>query len=252
MPKTLYCQNGKNRIFGQAYLPADGTGPYPTLIYAHGYGYNMRPYPMEWLVEHNIAVYCFDFCGGFPTSRSDGDSRDMSIMTEAEDLDAVIDRLKQEEWVDTNNLFLCGLSQGGCVSSIVAAQRRDEVCGLVLLCPAYLLWYQFKERFRRRSSIPETFRYSNMTLGRRYVEDIWDDDVYELIKTYQKPVLIFHGDADELIPLKYSERAEKVFPSAELVVLRGAGHMLFLDYAEEVFNRTVDFVLSHQMKGERS
>lgn len=246
MQKILYCKNGKKKIFGRAYIPSDGTAPYPTVIYSHGYGYNMQPYPMEWLAERGIAAYSFDFCGGSAMGRSDGKSCDMSVMTEAEDLNAVIETLIQEEWVDSNNLFLCGMSQGGYVSSIVAAKRQDEIRGLILLCPAYVLQYEFKEQFREKSKIPKTFQFSNMTLGRRYVEDIWDFDVYDVMKAYQKDVLIFHGDADGMVPLKYSQRAVDVFPAAELVVLHGANHMLFLDYADRIFGMTVDYVLSHR------
>ncbi|CAH0220821.1 hypothetical protein ASG97_06745 [Bacillus sp. Soil745] len=73
-----------------------------------------------------------------------------------------------------------------------------------MLCPAYVIPYMFKNRFKQKELIPDTFNFSNMTLSRKYAEYIWDFDVYEIMKRYTRDVLIFHGDADNMVPLHYS------------------------------------------------
>lgn len=248
MRKSLCLHNGKKKIYGEICLPKNFEGTIPTVIYSHGYGYNMEPYPLERLAERGLAVYRFDFCGGSPMGKSDGSSTDMSVMTEAEDLYAVMDMLRQQDFVDQRNLFLCGMSQGGFVSSIVAIKRQEEIGGLILYCPAYVLRDDFKRRFPDRSRIPERFHFSNMTLGKRYVEDVWDYDIYQESKKFAKDVLIFHGDADTLAPLHYSERVAKTFPSAELVTLHGAGHMLAWGYEDKVVGETLEFIKNHIQK----
>ncbi|WP_052737766.1 alpha/beta hydrolase [Bacillus sp. SA1-12] len=238
--QELICYNGNKRITA---LPIfELTTPAPTLIYAHGYGYNMEPYPMKLLAEQGIATYSFDFCGGSANSRSEGTPKEMSVMTEITDLNAVIDTIKPQNFVDEKNLFLCGLSQGGFVSTVTAANRCSEIRGLILLCPAYVIQDMFKNRFKQKELILDTFNFSHMTLSRKYVEDIWDNDVYEIMKSYTRDVLIFHGDADNMVPLHYSKRATTTFSSVELVVLPGAGHILTMDDEEKVVRMTLDFI----------
>lgn len=45
-----------------------------------------------------------------------------------------------------------------------------------------------------------------------------------LAKKYKKPVLIVHGDADNVVPLADSERVVKMYKNARLHVIPGAGH----------------------------
>ena len=47
-----------------------------------------------------ILVYQFDFCGVSLFSKNEGDSTKMSVMTEAEDLECVIEQMKNLLFVD--------------------------------------------------------------------------------------------------------------------------------------------------------
>ena len=57
----------------------------------------------------------------------------MSVSTEISDLEVVIDYIKNN--VFPEKLFLYGESQGGFVSALTGAKRKD-ISGLVLLYPA--------------------------------------------------------------------------------------------------------------------
>lgn len=46
----------------------------------------------------------------------------------------------------------------------------------------------------------------------------------DMIGAYEGPVLILHGDKDELVPLYYSQEALKEYKNAELIVLEGQKH----------------------------
>ena len=63
----------------------------------------------------------------------------MSVLTEKSDLLAVMDGIEALDYVDTDNLFLFGQSQGGFVSTLAGVDRLDEVKAMVLLYPAYSL-----------------------------------------------------------------------------------------------------------------
>lgn len=110
--QELYAQRGENRIYGVIYIPQDAGEVMPAIVYAHGLGGSHRSGQQyaEAMASRGYVVYCFDFCGGSPGSRSDGSQYDMSIFTEQADLEAVIDRIRQLEYVDGDNIFLLGSS----------------------------------------------------------------------------------------------------------------------------------------------
>lgn len=77
-------------------------------------------------------AYCFDFCGGAASKRSDGSPLEMSVFTEQADLEAVIAMIQELDYVDQDNLFLMGTSQGGAVSAITGAAHPQEIRGMIL------------------------------------------------------------------------------------------------------------------------
>ncbi len=65
-----------------------------------------------------------------------------------------------------------------------------------------------------------------MVVGARYVNDVDHYPIYEHMSEFHKPVTIFHGTADGMAPISYSERVVRTFPNATLVMLNGAGYMV--------------------------
>ncbi|MDR1588478.1 MAG: alpha/beta fold hydrolase [Treponema sp.] len=220
-------------IFGLAYIP-EGAGRVPTLIYSPGFsathesgeGYGKA------LAREGIAVYCLDFRGGSNNSQSEGATTEMTMFTEQADVEAAMAGLKSWDFVDSDNLFLMGASQGGMVSAITAAANANDIRGLILEFPAFnisLAVHNDLGSFAPNSyatldQVPDTVNLWGMELGRVYYEVLDGYDVYEHIGDYKRDVLIMHGDADFLVPISYSERALEVYQSAELKVIPGAGH----------------------------
>jgi pimeloyl-ACP methyl ester carboxylesterase len=56
----------------------------------------------------------------------------------------------------------------------------------------------------------------------------------------QVPVRIWHGDQDHLVPLHHSEHAADLIPDAELIVLKGQGHLVPTHFVEMVRTLTGD------------
>ena len=109
-------------LYGVLQLPA-GEGPVPLIILSHGFGgnhLNNMDYA-AYFTAHGFAAFSLDFCGGGPDSRSGGTMTQMSVLTEADDLSAVVDRFTGDPRF--SRVFLWGASQGGFVSSCVAARR---------------------------------------------------------------------------------------------------------------------------------
>ncbi len=129
--QEIYAQRGENRIYGVIYIPQGNEEKMPTVIFSHGFGgtHSVGTQYAEALAREGYVVYCFDFCGGSPDSRSDGSTLEMSLFTERDDLEAVIDMIQELDYVDSDNLFLMGTSQGGAVSAITAAANQEEIRG---------------------------------------------------------------------------------------------------------------------------
>lgn len=110
--EDIWLKNGKKNIFGTLYKAESGNKNQPIAILSHGYNGNSvyNKFIAESLASSGISVYVFDFCGGGTKSKSDGETNDMSVITETGDLNAVIEQVKNWDWVDKENIFLIGES----------------------------------------------------------------------------------------------------------------------------------------------
>ena len=242
--REILIERDGQSIYGQAYIPGDGTGIYPTVIIGHGFSGSYRDNAdhAEYFAENGIAAYVFDFRGGSNSSRSDGDTREMSVVTEMEDVKAVFAYFKTLEFVDPERLYLMGESQGGFAAALAAAQIGDDAAGLIMLYPAFVIPDHGKAAYASFADVPDEFNLWGVPLSSKYYEDIWDLDVYAEISKYTGDVLIFHGTRDELVDISYSERAVEVYQSAELVKFEGAGHGFYGAPVQQVSMKTVEFI----------
>lgn len=69
-----------------------------------------------------------------------------------------------------------------------------------------------------------TVELMEMTLSRKFYDELPQYDVFNQIKKYSGNVLIAHGTADTIVPIKYSERLAECFPCAQLITYRNEGH----------------------------
>ena len=231
------------------YIPQGTEEKMPAVIFSHGFGGNhsVGTQYAEALAEHGYVVYCFDFCGGSSGCRSDGSTLEMSVFTEQADLEAVIAMMQGLEYVDSENLFLMGTSQGGAVSAITGAAHKEEIRGMVLLYPAFLLAERANELFQSVEEIPDTYFFLWMEVGRVYFEPLIGYDIYEEIAAHDRDVLMIHGDADSIVPLTYSERALEVYPSSELKVISGGGHGFYGEDARQAIEYMLEYLEAHRV-----
>lgn len=242
--EDIWLKNGEKNIFGTLYKAESGDKNQPIAILSHGYNGNSvyNKFIAESLASSGISVYAFDFCGGGTKSKSDGETDDMSVITETGDLNAVIEQVKNWDWVDKENIFLIGESQGGCVSALVAA-KRDDINSLVLYYPAFCIVEDANKKFRCADDIPNTSRaFMGMVIGKKYYEDILGMDIYGEIAGFKNPVLIMHGTADNVVDYSYSEKANRVYENSELVTFEKAGHGFNSEDSEKAVKYAYDFI----------
>lgn len=240
--REMTVESGDHTLYGMATIPETDSPP-PLAVFSHGLcgSYTNASAWTEELASRGIAVYAFDFYGGSEESRSGGSTQEMSVMTEAEDLKAVLKAVRESGLFDNGKIILIGESQGGFVSAVTAAGDR-ELAGMILCYPAFVIRDEMREQFSSEDDIDRVYTFNWFTAGRPYAADIWDYDVYNEIGAYDGPVLLLHGDMDALVPLSYSQRALEVYENAALHVISGAGHGFVGAQHAEAMETTLDFL----------
>ncbi len=223
--EELKITSGGNTVYGKMYKPCDGER-FPAVILAHGYNGIHRDFVNECIhyAENGYAAYAFDFCGGSTYSSSTGRTCDMSVFTEKQDLLNVFDHVSSLSYVDENNVFLFGGSMGGLVSMLAAEERRDKVKGVAVYFPALCIPREWSVNFPDIRDIPEVVDFWDMRLGKIFFTSMRGFNVFEAIGKFSNPLLIIHGDRDEVVDIRDSERALEIYPDAEMIVLEGEGH----------------------------
>lgn len=254
--KTSFeCSRDGLTIRGTEYRP-DGEN-LPIAVVSHGFMANSETVVQyaKLLARMGYAAYCFDFCGGCVLmGKSDGETTEMSVITETEDLKAVIDYAASLSYTDESNITLMGCSQGGFVSSLVAAELDEKISNLVLFYPAFsipddarkgkMMFAEFDPE-----NIPETIYCGPMKLGKCYVADVIDMDPFAEIVSYSGDVLIVHGTDDSIVDLSYAERAYEAYNSRAgegrtvFKIIDGAGHMFMSKYDKIAQNYLKDFLM---------
>lgn len=233
---SFACQRDGLTLRGTEYRPE---GEYlPIAIVCHGFMANQKTvqHYAKMLARLGFAAFCFDFSGGcVMMGKSDGKTTDMSVITEGEDLKAVIDYAKSLPYTNAEDVTLMGCSQGGFVSALVAAELKQQVKKLVLFYPALCIPDDAragKMMFARfdPKNLPDVIRCGPMKLGKCYASDVIDMDPFEEIKGYTGDVLIVHGTADQIVHTSYASRAYETYlsrktGSVRLRLIDGGGHM---------------------------
>lgn len=229
--EVRWCRNGDMNIYGRFFYPKDFNPEktYPVVIMSHGLGSTANLLELggwaEAVTAQGYVGYAFDFCGGSPNSRSDGDYMQMSVRTEQSDLSAVMDFVKAQPFIDDDRLFLLGQSQGGFVTAITAAARPDDVKAVILLYPALCLVDDLHAVLSSLDDLEgDTFESARGTMGSIYARDAYDIDVMEEISRYTGDVLLIHGINDIIVPYSYAVTAlteAYADSNSELVLLTG-------------------------------
>ncbi|GJH39994.1 alpha/beta hydrolase [Capnocytophaga sp. HP1101] len=214
-------------IYGVLHRPQGAQGKLPLVIVSHGFGGNHREGETyaQLLAGMGYLAYAFDFVGGSSGSRSDGRTTDMSVLTEKADLEAILATLKTRPDVDPDRITLLGVSQGGFVSTITAADHLSEIKNLILIYPAFSLVDDAHNRFNNNyNSIPATSSLFGTTISAKYYQDAWNINIYDIIRSVTKPVLLLHGDRDNIVNISYAERTSQTFPNVTYHPIAGGSH----------------------------
>lgn len=126
MRSEITFQNGAVALSGTLFRPEAET-PCPLVIAAHTSGAGTRDFGVyqhlaSVLPRNGLAVFLFDRRG---SGRSTGDFETATFFDLAADIQAAIDHLKPRPDLDPDQIGLWGMSQGGWIAPLTAAQSPD-------------------------------------------------------------------------------------------------------------------------------
>jgi hypothetical protein len=237
------------------HIPDGLPGKLPVALIFHGFtGNKMEPHFIfvklsRSLEKVGIASLRFDFLG---SGESDGEFKDMTLSGELSDAEAILNYAKTLEFVDLNRIFVVGLSMGGAVASMLAGLHPEDIAALCLWAPAGNMGQLIQERIEQIEaagvdiSSMEYFDLGGNLVGKAFVKDVQSLDIFKIASSYDKQVLILHGDKDEAVPLKTSYRYLEAYGGrAKLHVIEGADHTFNkYEWEKEVIEETVEFFKS--------
>jgi dienelactone hydrolase len=228
MKTKFTCQRDNLKISGNVWKQKSGI--LPGIILSHGFMANesMCHTYAKLFASMGYAAFTFDFCGGGLMSRSEGKTEDMSVLTEMQDLEAVLAYVKAQEYIEKDNISLLGCSQGGFVSALVA-KTHPELKNLILLYPALcipddaragkMLNFTFDP-----DNMPDILTKFPMKIGKTYAQAVMDWDYREVIKGYQGKTILLHGTADDIVNIEYARKAKECFPNCHYYEIQGGEH----------------------------
>ncbi len=255
---------------GTSLFYRDTGGHLPAIVFIHGFLQNSLSWQYQLADEAlraNYRLIAFDLRGHGRSEKPDAPEAYLDSRRWADDVSAVLDELAVDKAV------LAGWSYGGYViSDYLRAYGDARLFGLVMVGTS--LWLGGEESMRILapevagifprlvSSKPEKNIPALEKFARRLSHDPLPDPLYYECLGYaavvppaarfnilhraadntplaldtQVPVLVPHGDADELMPLVAGRHIAASFPRARLSVYEGIGHAPFLEAADR-FNR---------------
>lgn len=187
---VVYKSINGNTLNGWLLKPID-TAATITLLHLHGNGGCLLSQykAISPLLEKGFQVFMFDYSGfGF----SDGKASRSNVFTDAL---STLDYLKTRQDISNTQLVVYGQSLGGHLSAVVAAQRQNDISGLVI-----------EGAF---SSHKDIGGHMVKVLGKIFVKQGYS--AVKSIKEFHKPVLVIHSTEDELIPI---EMGKKIYDNA--------------------------------------
>jgi alpha/beta superfamily hydrolase len=230
-------------LAGELHVPS-GHKAHPALCICHGIP-TAPPDP----TDKGYALLAQRFChAGFITLifnfRGTGKSEgNLDILGWTRDLQAAVDFLCGLEETDKARICLLAFS-GGAAVSVYATARDPRVSTVVTCaCPADFRSLrqeqtpvQAIQQFRQIGAIRDGDFPPSIEEWERGFETVAPINWVDRISP--RPLLLVHGDADELIPLEHARRLyQKAKEPKELKIIPGARHKMRLDKA------TMDFVL---------
>lgn len=195
----------------------------------------------EALNKAGFTAFTFDFSG---CGESEDDS--LTVEKQVEDLRCAIGFIREKGFKE---LGLLGHSLGGLIS---LKNLNKGIKALVLWAPATApkadlqSWYT-RRQLKEMEDTGYLVKTRDMGARRRFIieKKMFDElagiDQEKLLSKVKCPVLIIHGDRDDVVPVENSRQAMRYLPNgSKLEIIKGADHG-FYEQLDQFIEHTVEW-----------
>jgi putative redox protein len=214
-------------LSGVLHHPAQGTAR-GAVILCHGMESNKESEKLVYLgramAQRGSLVLRFDFRY---VGESSGKFEDITYSGEVEDLEAAHALVQSR---NPGKIAILGSSMGGTVALLFAAQQPSLAALVTVAAPIH------PERFPSRVLTPAQTeqwraqgftRHNGQRINLSLLHDLESLNVPEAAKKITCPVLILHGDADEVVPVEEAYEINACLTNSKrLSILPGTDHRL--------------------------
>jgi putative redox protein len=176
------------------------------------------------LAQRDMLALRFDFAG---VGESTGSYENVTYSGEVEDLQATFSFMQARH---TGKIAILGSSMGGTVALLFAARNPTVAAVVTLAAPLH------PERFLSRLSTPAELRlwrdqgftlYHGQRINVSLLDDLESMNVPDAARKISCPVLILHGDDDDVVPVEEAHELHRHLSGLKkLSILHGADHRL--------------------------
>lgn len=232
-------------IEGYLNLPSDDGNNYPFIVMPHGgpwardcWGYDPV---VQFFVNHGFGVLRMNFRGstGYGVEHMLSGVKQISNLM----IDDIADGTKwaiDQNYADSSNIFLYGHSYGG-YAALESLERYPEFyrAAVTIGAPVDIIDML---RYLKKNEEDFAYEFWKTAVGdpkneKQYLKNI--SPIYNL-KNITHPVLLFHGENDEVVPVSQTEnfvkKAEKIGKKFEYRIIQDEDHSI----SE---NRNMEFIL---------
>ncbi len=238
---TFRNQSQDLQLSGMLFVP-QGEGPFPAAVIIHGSGTSHRASGWYLTLAHSlqqngIAVLLPDKRG---SEQSEGDWRTASFQDLATDTLAAVSFLKSQDHLAISHVGVIGLSQGGHIAPVVAAQAQDLAFLVSIVGGAVpmhdLLVYEETHNLLEMGFLPgiaHLLAYPSSWMVRRFIQDEFWNAIgnFDPIPSWRRvsiPSLVLYGADDTNVPSRQSASILRSLgkPNIDVRIYEGSGHAL--------------------------
>ena len=199
--QKLWLNTGFGKVEAWLLLPVAGRSavPAPAVIFGHGNGETIDFWPakLEGFTRLGIALLLVEYPGyGFSAGSPSQDSIAQTFV-------AAYDDLVSRKDIDSSRIIFFGRSLGG--GAVCALAQKRSSAALILMST-----FTSVRSFAKQFLLPSFL-----------VRDPFDN--LSVIKNYSGPVLILHGQRDEVIPFTHGQKLHQSVQNGKMVAYE-AGH----------------------------
>jgi pimeloyl-ACP methyl ester carboxylesterase len=244
--KISFTSSSGKTLAGTLHHPLDELSR-GTVILCHGMDSNRNSEKLGYLGRalaiRGILTLRFDFAY---VGQSSEKFEDITYSGEVDDLRAAYSFMRDRY---AGKIGVLGSSMGGTVALLFAAEEPGIAALVTIAAPVH------PEAFPRRILNPEELQrwrergftfYNGQRLNVALLEDLETINVLQAARKIACPVLIIHGDADEVVPVEEAHELNACLAGRKkLMIMKGADHRLSDPVmVQQAITEAVDWLMS--------